>query len=247
MTCQTYLELAPASPRSYIWPIRLVDWSAAATTLKPNESTGLGSVGTRLQSRSPLDHGRAYSVRQQRTSARALTAEISLIPPAAPLQIVSKFALRELLSRDIKLLLIDEADAWSSDSLRGLISLYDGASQSGNPISATLAGGPGLGKWLAELASGLSRTIRIEEFSPLPLELVMATLKRWDTRFATVAEELSAGTKEARRVAAAITRICGGNLRRLSFFTKLLQMHYPECKITIDTVEAVGEHLLHVD
>lgn len=194
---------------------------------------------------------RAYSAeggtRAVRDLLEGLGVRPTLVPPAAPLQLVVKAALRELRAREIRLLCVDEADSYTSDSLRGFISLYDAALQGGHPISAILAGTQEVSKWLADVAAGLSRTVRVEEFTALTPELSLGVLKKWDPRFGDLATELAAGSKDARRTASAITRITGGNLRRLSYFAKLLQIHYPEGPIGADGVELVSELLLRIE
>jgi len=194
---------------------------------------------------------RAYSAeggtRAVRDLLEGLGVRPTLVPPAAPLQLVVKAALRELQAREVRLLCVDEADSYTGDSLKGLISLYDAALQSGHPVSAVLAGGQEAPKWLAEVASGLSRTVRVEEFAALSPELTLGVLKKWDPRFVDFAGEVTAGSKDARRAASAIGRMTGGNLRRLSYFAKLLQMHYPEGPIVPECVETVGELLLKIE
>lgn len=168
----------------------------------------------------------------------------SQIPSGASLQLVSKVALREFRAQQIRLLLIDEADSWTLDSLRGMISVADAANQSALPLSVILAGDSDLPKWLGQHGAGISRTLQIDHFQNLPLDLTLAVLRQWGTPFQILTEQVSQKDKEARALAKRILQATGGNLRRLNFFARLYLGDFPEAPITSDQLEMTFSQML---
>jgi hypothetical protein len=168
----------------------------------------------------------------------------SQIPMGASLQLVGKVALREFRAQQIRLLLIDEADSWSLDALRGLISVVDAANQADIPVSVIFAGESGLPRWLGQHGAGLSRTLQIDYFQNLPLDLTLAVLRQWGAPFQSLAEQISQKDKDARMVAKRILQATGGNLRRLNFFARLYLTHFPESPVTSDRIESTFAQML---
>ena len=168
----------------------------------------------------------------------------SQIPMGASLQLVGKVALREFRSQNIRLLLIDEADSWTLDSLRGLVSVIDAANQADLPISAVFAGGSDLPRWLNQHAAGFSRTLQIDHFQNLPLDLTLAVLRQWGSPFESLTERITQKEKDARLLGKRILQATGGNLRRLNFFARLFLTHYPEGPVNGDEVEAIFTQML---
>ncbi len=148
----------------------------------------------------------------------------SLLPPNATLQSTIKLALRELHSRQIRLLLLDEADSWGLDSLEGVVSLYDWAAQRNQPISLLLAGTSDMVKWLGNYTSGLSRTLRCESFTPMSPELMLGVLREWDDRFAALASKVEAKDKEALALVKLVHKATSGSFRRLNYFARLMAL-----------------------
>jgi len=168
----------------------------------------------------------------------------SQIPMGASLQLVSKVALREFRTQQIRLLLIDEADSWTLDSLCGMISVTDAANQAEIPLSVIFAGDSGLPKWLGQHGAGFSRTLQIDHFQNLPLDLTLAVLRQWGAPFQFLAEQISQKEKDARLLAKRILQATGGNLRRLNFFARLYLVNFPEPPITSDQLEATFAQML---
>jgi hypothetical protein len=153
-------------------------------------------------------------------------------------------ALREFRAQQIRLLLIDEADSWSLDSMRGMISVMDAAAQADLPLSVIFAGDSDLPKWLGQHGAGISRTLQIDLFQNLPLDLTLAVLRQWGAPFQFLAEQISQKDKEARLLAKRILQATGGNLRRLNFFARLYLAHFPEAPITADHLEVTFAQML---
>jgi len=193
---------------------------------------------------------RAFHTDGYTRGVRDLLASLGLrssqIPMGASLQLVSKVALREFRARQTRLLLIDEADSWTLDSLRGMISVTDAANQAELPLSVVFAGDSDLPKWLGQHGAGISRTLQIDHFQNLPLDLTLAVLRQWGAPFQILAEQLSQKDKEARSLAKRILQATGGNLRRLNFFARLYLAHFSEPPITSDHLEATFAQMLTV-
>jgi hypothetical protein len=77
------------------------------------------------------------------------------------LPIALKLALREFTERKIGLLLLDDGDLLSIDSLQGIVSLYDYCRAKNYPLSLILAGATGSEKWIGALPAAWSRTLKV--------------------------------------------------------------------------------------
>lgn len=168
----------------------------------------------------------------------------SQIPMGASLQLVSKVALREFRTQGVRLLLIDEADSWTVDALRGMVSVIDAANHADIPMSAVFAGGNELPKWLGQHGSGLSRTLQIDHFQNLPLDLTLAVLRQWGTPFQDLAERIAQKDRDARLLAKRIHQATTGNLRRLNYFARLYLGQYLDSAITEDQLESIFAKML---
>lgn len=171
----------------------------------------------------------------------------SQMPMGASLQLVCKVALREFRAQQIRFLLIDEADSWTLEALHGIVSLVDAANQANLPLSMILAGETGLPKWLMQHGAGFSRTLQIDHFQNLPLDLTLAVVRQWGTPFQTLAERIAAKDKEARLLAKRILQATGGNLRRLNFFARLYLSQFTDAAITSDQLEVTFAQMLTED
>jgi len=168
----------------------------------------------------------------------------SQIPMGASLQLVSKVALREFRAQQVRLLLIDEADCWTADALRGMISVVDAANQADLPLSVIFAGESGLPKWLGQHGAAFSRTLQINHFQNLPFDLTLAVLRPWGEPFQSLVAKVSEKDKDARLLAKRILQATGGNLRRMSFFARLYLANFPEPPITSDQLEVTFAQML---
>ena len=167
-----------------------------------------------------------------------------IVPPGAQIQHLVVVALRELQKQSIGLLCIDEADGWSQQAFAGVVGLYDRAIDEGWPLGIVLAGSPGLVNWLRQYLSGLSRTLRCEELSNLDSAHSVGLLHAWDAGLGSWVEALTKGEKSARRMASIVMRATGGNPRRLFFFSRLLELHYPGESKSPEAFEHIEQLLL---
>lgn len=166
------------------------------------------------------------------------------VPMGASLQLVSKVALREFRAQNIRLLLIDEANSWSPDSLRGVVAVFDAVNQAGIALSVVFAGDSSLPRWLGQDGAGLSRTVQIDHVQNLSVELTIAVLRHWAPPFEKLAEQILAKDKVARTVAKSIHHRTGGNLRRLSFFARIYLAQFSEETVTPERIESVFSRML---
>jgi hypothetical protein len=160
------------------------------------------------------------------------------------LQLFCKFALAEFKKRDIQTLLLDEADLWDVPALSGLVTLFDFAREQDHPVTVVMTGVEATMRWIEAVASGRSRTLRIETIEPLPRDVLLAVLREWAPPFSRLADEVNAGTKTAVRLMDRIHRGCDGNLRRSRQFTDLILMQGPEVKLTEDLIRATFGKML---
>lgn len=157
---------------------------------------------------------------------------------SSSVQILSRIALREFKQRDVRTILMDEADQWSVQTLSGLLSLYDICAEKGQPITLILAGAERPEKWLGMLPALRSRTLHIEQSVNLDENLAASVLKSWSVPLADLVAKLESGDKGASRVFGRIYKGTSGNFRRLRYFAELVEVN-PEMAVDMGRVEAV--------
>ncbi len=164
----------------------------------------------------------------------------SLLPTGAPLQLVNKLAQREFRAQGLRLVLVDEADAWTTDALRGFLAVIDATKDSGHPVSAILIGGNELPRMITQHAPLLSRALRVDRVDALPLDLMLGVLREWSRVFADFAGMVKEGDKAARLLAKRIHQGTGGNLRRMSYFARLFRIEFPDAEaLTAENADRV--------
>jgi hypothetical protein len=149
----------------------------------------------------------------------------SLLPVGFSLQMVIKIALREFESRSLRVLLCDEADTWGVDALRGVLTMADISRQKGQPLVLILGAATDADRWLGDLPSALSRTLRFEFFENLSVEMTLSVLQEWGPVFQSFAGQVEKGDKEAVRTLKLIHKGTGGNFRKLHYFAQLFLLH----------------------
>jgi hypothetical protein len=137
------------------------------------------------------------------------------------LGIALKLALREFNERKIGLLLMDDADLLSIDSLQGVISLYDYTRAKNYPLSLILAGATGSEKWIGALPAASSRTLKICRLQNLTVELTCALFAGWGAPMSDLAGAVREKNVDAIRVLRFIHKNTNGNTRRLYYFAEL--------------------------
>jgi hypothetical protein len=147
----------------------------------------------------------------------------TLFRHGASVQMLVKFAQRELRKRDVRAILLDEADEWALDALGGFVTLFDVLRETDTPVAAVLAGVKAPSTWIGAIPSGDSRTLRVEQFSNLTPGMMLGILKKWLPTFEALAEEYEAKNAQTRKLVTAIAKVTSGNLRRLRFFADLAE------------------------
>ncbi len=137
------------------------------------------------------------------------------------LPIANKLALREIQDRKIGMLLIDEADLLSIESLQGMISLYDHCRTKEHPVAILLAGAKPPDKWIGALPAAWSRTLKVCRLQNLSVEMTAALYEGWGSPVAELAKAVRGKDRDAIAVLKSIHRGTGGNPRRLYFFAGL--------------------------
>jgi hypothetical protein len=137
------------------------------------------------------------------------------------LPIALKLALREFTERKIGLLLLDDGDLLSIDSLQGIVSLYDYCRAKNYPLSLILAGATGSEKWIGALPAAWSRTLKVCRLQNLTVELTCALFAGWGPPMSGLAEAVRAKNRDAIGVLRFIHKGVNGNTRRLYYFAEL--------------------------
>ncbi|MDD2710593.1 MAG: ATP-binding protein [Verrucomicrobiae bacterium] len=173
----------------------------------------------------------------------ALGLRESLLPMALTLQMAIKAALRELRNQEIRVILADEADSWSLESLQGVVTLMDVCKQKGQPVALILTGCRDLPQWIGGLGSAMSRTLRCEYFYELSVELALSVLRELGAPFAKLCEQVEQGDKDAVGIIKHIHKTTRGNWRRLWYFSQLFLMQEGATEVTMERVKAAFERM----
>lgn len=158
---------------------------------------------------------------------------------SAGLQLLVRDVLHELKKKDIRTLLLDEADLWERDALAGFVTCYDFCRGNDVPLTVILTGTKALRDWIGAVPAGISRTLRTEHFGSLSLAILTSILQEWGEPFRKLVALAKSGDPEAKRHLQAIHKHTGGNIRRLRFFAELLLLHQPKGPITRDVISNV--------
>lgn len=155
---------------------------------------------------------------------------------SATLQLLVKYALHELMKKDVHTLLLDEADLWDRDALGGLVTLYDFCREKDFPIALILSGTKELNDWIGGVSAGISRTLRFHRFSSMNLKMLTAVLQEWGEPFRILIESAKKGDQDAKRNLQLIHKHSGGNMRRLRFFADLFLLHEEDGPVARDSI-----------
>jgi len=139
-----------------------------------------------------------------------------------PLAFLCKIALRTFEQRNVRALLLDEADLWDAAALSGLVTLLDQAAEKGRPIAAILTGSLPPQQWIQQVPSLDSRTFHIVRGENLSLDSTVGLLETWGGPFPVFSASYEAEDSDAMTIAEEIHAATGGNPRRLNFLASLL-------------------------
>ena len=150
----------------------------------------------------------------------------ALIQTGMPLHLSVKHAMREFERREVRVLLLDDADNWGGDALRGLVTLFDQCRAQNRPVAMILAGALPPDRWIVPVAAAMSRTLRTETLIPLSPEMMVAIFKQWGGPLGKLAEKAAEGDKKSASLIRKIHRITlGGRFRRISYFAGLVGLY----------------------
>jgi len=163
---------------------------------------------------------------------------------SATLQLLVKYALHEFRKRNIRTLLLDEADLWGRDSLGGLITLYDFCRENDFPITIIMTGVLHPDQWIKNVSAALSRTLRIETVGNFDAPVMLAVLQEWGEPFLAWTKLVRAGNAEANKTARAIHKATNGNLRRMRYFADLFLLQNAD--VSRKSVEAIFAKMMRI-
>lgn len=159
-----------------------------------------------------------------------------MVPKGASLQTVGRIAQREFRNRNVRLLLIDGADDWGPDALRGFINVIDSLRDGPDAVTAILAGNEMLPKMVSQQSPLLSRTLRVTNVGPLTPAWMLGVLRKWNPAFDRLAEAM-ANDRASKMLAKRIHQGTGGFLRRMSFFATLYASEFNDQEVTEDRID----------
>lgn len=157
---------------------------------------------------------------------------------SASVQTLSRIAIRELSQRNIKTLLLDEADQWSLQTLSGLVSLYDLWREKDYPVTLIVAGAERPERWISAVPALRSRTLHFELSSNMDEALMAAVLKSWGEPLTALVAKVEEGEKAAQKVFTRLFKGTGGNFRRVYFFSQLAKQR-PGATIDAKFIDAI--------
>jgi len=154
----------------------------------------------------------------------------------ASVNLLCKAATRAFNQRDVRMLLLDEADLWDTAALGGLVSMLDYFKEKGRSVAAILTGAHHPSDWLRHVPALDSRTIHVIESENLDRAGMMGIFLRWGGALAEFATVYESGDAEAGKVAKYLFSVTAGNLRRI-YHLSIALLEARE-KITMETAEA---------
>lgn len=163
----------------------------------------------------------------------------------AGLQLLVREMLHELKKKDIRTLLLDEADLWEREALAGFITCYDFCRGNDFPLTIIMTGTKALRDWIGSVPAGISRTLRTEHFGSLSLTIMTSILQEWGEPFRKLVQTAKTGDAEAKRHLQVIQKHTGGNVRRLRFFAELLLLFEPDSTISRDLISQVFSKMIN--
>lgn len=163
------------------------------------------------------------------------------------LQLYAKMAQAEFRKRDIRVLLLDEADLWDVSALGGLITLFDTLREAGLPLTILMVGILPPAQWLDQLSSLRSRTLRVETITPLGKETLLGVCQEWAEPFRQLAADVDAKRPAAQKLLRMIFAGTQGNLRRSRQLCDLLLMDGPQFVLSEETVSAAFKKMLRAN
>ena len=155
------------------------------------------------------------------------------------MKLLTKLAYRELQEKDIRMLLVDEADLIDTAALQGFVSLSDTCRDLRFPIAVLFSGVRDPSLWIGPIGAAESRTLQYARLSALTPELITAVFSGWGRPVAQLAEQVKAKDKDAIGTIRAIHRATKGNFRRLYFFARLAALEHGECRLTEEVVDEI--------
>ena len=157
-------------------------------------------------------------------------------------QMASKLAGRELRQRNIRAILLDEADLWTISALTGFVTMLDVLKEQGRPISVVFAGALNPEMWIGAIPSARSRILHMQVIPMLDVENTAGVLAEWHPGFAEMTKRFDDGDRLALQVFQAVHKGTGGNLRRLSFFRNIFPS---DTSITLKGVKSVLSQMVN--
>jgi hypothetical protein len=140
------------------------------------------------------------------------------------LQLACKLALREFSNKNVRLLLVDEADAMAKDSLGGLITLVDYCNQHGQRIALVMTAAHDISSWFSGQRAGMSRTVRFVQSTHLSIEETLSIIVEWVPELSELIRKAQNDDPSSLKLTRLIYKgTAEGNLRRLSYFCGLLK------------------------
>ena len=158
------------------------------------------------------------------------------------LQMAIKLAGRELRQRNIRAILLDEADLWTLSALVGFVTLLDSLKDQGWGGTAVFAGALNPELWLRAIPAAKSRILHVQLIQALDVETTAGVLSEWNPRFAEIAKLFDDGDVSAGRLFQAIHQGTEGNLRRLDYFRDIFPCDTP---ITLKLVQRVLSQMVN--
>jgi len=141
---------------------------------------------------------------------------------ATPLSLICKTAVRAFRQRNLRCLLLDEADNWTIDTLGGFVTLLDYLRDKDHPVCAILTGVQSPTSWIGAVPALDSRTLATVNGYQLSENQVAGVLCKWGGAFSGLADSYIKGEGAALNAMQTIQSATGGNLRRLNYLCSLL-------------------------
>ena len=161
---------------------------------------------------------------------------------AMGLQYMLRLAVREIVQKDVRAILLDDADYLAVDSLCGLISLFDHLREANHRATVLMSGVKDSDAWIGQLPAASTRTLHVVHSEQMDLALTAAVLKKMGASLERLIIAFTKGDKDARKCLQLIQNRTNGNFRRVQFFADLI-LGKSHGAIKAEMVEAILDQM----
>jgi hypothetical protein len=159
----------------------------------------------------------------------------------AGLHYLLALAVKEIKRRKVAALLLDDADYYETDTIVGVVALFDQLIEAKCPVTFIMTGVLNEDRWIGQVPAAATRTLHVEHSEVMDIAMTAAVLKQMGEPFEQLVESQRKDAV-ARAALRLIYKDTGGVFRRIRYFADLANAHGNRV-LTLESVEAILEQM----